>query len=89
MTKFCYTGQYLLRRAGRTSPNAFSQIKEHMPEPEVVMVSGRPSSGWTLDTWRKVAATRTQKLQQDMLAAIDALEAEEVELAKKYKKSGQ
>lgn len=86
MTQFCYTGQYLLKRAGRTSPNAFSQIKAHMPEPEVVLVSGRPAAGWTLETWRKVAATRAHKLQQDMLAAIDELEAEEAELTQKYKK---
>lgn len=86
MTQFFYTGQYLFRRTGRTSPNAFSQIKDHMPEPEVVMVSGRPSAGWSLGTWRKVAATRAPKLQQDLLAAIDELEAEEAELVPKYKK---
>jgi len=55
-----------------------------MPEPEVVMVSGRPSEGWSLATWREVAATRRQSLQQDLLAAIEELEAEEAELAKKY-----
>lgn len=49
------------------------------------MVSGRPSEGWTLATWRKVAATRRQSLQQDLLAAIEELEAEEVELAEKYR----
>jgi len=56
-----------------------------MPEPEVVMVSGRPSEGWTLATWREVAATRRQSLQQDLLAAIEELEAEEAELAEKYR----
>lgn len=86
MTQFCYSGQYLLKRAGRTSPNAFSQIKAHMPEPETVLVSGRSATGWTLETWRKVAKTRAQQLQEDMLAAIDELEAEEAALIQKYKK---
>jgi len=55
-----------------------------MPDPEVVMVSGRPSEGWTLATWREVAATRRQSLQQDLLTAIEELEAEEAELVEKY-----
>jgi len=85
MTRLYYTGQYLMRRTGRP-PNSFTQIKHHMPEPEALMVSGKPAAGWTLDTWRKVAATRAPKLQDDMLAAIDELEAEAAEVEKKYKK---
>lgn len=50
------------------------------------MVSGRAAAGWSLKTWRRVAATRSGRLQEDMLAAIEQLEEEEHELRKKYKK---
>lgn len=85
MTRLYYTGQYLIRRAGR-QPNSFTQIKHHMPAPEALMVSGRPAAGWSLETWRTIAETRSGALKKDMLAAIDELEAEAAELEKKYKK---
>lgn len=86
MTRLYYTGRYLMKRSGRPSPNAFSQFQHQMPAPEVVMVSGRAAAGWSLKTWRRIAATRSGRLQEDMLAAIEQLEEEEHELRKKYKK---
>lgn len=86
MTQFYYSGQYFLKRAGRTSPNAFAQIKNVMPAPEAVMVSGRAAAGWSLPTWRQVAQSRQERLKKDMLAAAEELQTEETELSEKYRK---
>lgn len=87
MRKIVYTGQYMLKRAGRKSPNSFTQMRHQMPRPDVVMASGlRPSAGWTLETWEAFAKGRPPKLQQDLLAAIEELREEEAELVKTYLK---
>lgn len=87
MSKIFYTGQYMLRRTGRKSPNAFAQMKHQMPKPEGVVVSGvGPSLGWSLKTWEKIARERQPRLQNDLLAAIEELRAEEAELIKTHLK---
>lgn len=86
MTRFVYTGRHVFKRAGRTSPNTFAQVRHEMPAAKTVTVSGRASVGWTLAAWRQFASTRNEPLKTDLLQAIEELEKEETELRKKYRK---
>lgn len=87
MSKIFYTGQYMMRRTGRKSPNAFAQMRHQLPKPEGIVINGHgPSVGWTLKTWEKVAEGRQPRLKQDLLAAIEELRAEEDELVKPHLK---
>lgn len=85
MTKLYYTGQYMFRRTGRNSPNAFAQMSHQMPKPDGMVVTGnRASAGWSLKTWEKVAQKRQTQLKNDLLEAVEQLRADEAELIKKH-----
>lgn len=86
MTQFYYGGAYLMKRAGRRSMNSFYQLRHRgfLPAPEIVLVSGRPASGWTLETWKKCVKSLEDPLRGDLLKVIKALEKEEAQLAKEH-----
>lgn len=79
-TQFYYTATQMMSQAGRKSPNAAHQLLQFMPAPDAMIVAPRPTSGWTLASWRAFARTRTQPLQQDLLTTIERLEREERQL---------
>ncbi|MEO4039901.1 hypothetical protein [Micrococcus luteus] len=83
-TMFYYTATQMMIQAGRKSPNAAHQLLQYMPAPDALIVAPRPTSGWTLASWRAVARTRTQPLRDDLLATIERLELEERELEEKW-----
>lgn len=83
-TQFFYTAAAMMRRAGRSSPNAAAQIVKSMPVPDAVGVSGVSSRAWTLDSWRRFAVTRSKPLSDDLLRTIEELQSEELELMRRY-----
>lgn len=93
MTKYLYSGQFMMRRIGRRSPNSFTQIKSHMSVPDGVLVGkDQPRPGWTLASWKKIAEAlpdagdrgrpQREKLRDDILAVIEELAVEEKDIAK-------
>lgn len=88
--KFFYTLVEMGREVGR-SASAARQWANTLPVPDAVIPSASSeTAGWTLDTWRSFAETRTENrnngaLKADMLAAIQRLEDREQERIVAYK----
>lgn len=89
MAKAYYSGQYVMRRTGRKSPNAFGQLVSHMPRPDAIIAAAeRPTRAWSLKKWEEFAHTRKNPLKRDLLAAVEELRAEERALIKNWGKAG-